>query len=78
MVYHIKKGLNVPIAGQPVQAIKPGPPVKTVALLGDDYEGMRPTMDVSVGDRVKQGQRLFEDKKKPRRHLHFPGLRQGH
>ncbi|MCH2180183.1 MAG: Na(+)-translocating NADH-quinone reductase subunit A [Mariniblastus sp.] len=65
MVYQIKKGLNVPITGQPVQAIKPGPPVESVALLGDDYQGMRPTMDVAIGDRVKQGQRLFEDKKNP-------------
>ncbi len=39
--------------------------MKTVALLGDDYIGMRPTMAVSPGDVVKLGQTLFEDKKNP-------------
>lgn len=63
MVHQIKKGLNLPISGQPVQSIHPGSPVKSVALLGDDYVGMKPTMLVQVGDRVKLGQPLFEDKK---------------
>ena len=63
MVYQIKQGLDIPIAGQPIQTIKPGVPVKSVGLLGGDYFGMRPTMSVSVGDRVKLGQPLFQDKK---------------
>ncbi len=63
MEIEIKRGLDIPIAGQPVQAIKPGPPIKTVALLGDDYVGMRPTMLVAVGDRVRLGQPVFADKK---------------
>ena len=65
MVYQIKQGLDIPIAGQPIQTIKPGVPVKSVGLLGGDYFGMRPTMFVSVGDRVKLGQPLFQDKKNP-------------
>ena len=65
MVYQIKQGLDIPIAGQPIQTIKPGVPVKAVGLLGGDYFGMRPTMSVSVGDRVKLGQPLFQDKKNP-------------
>ena len=36
-----------------------------VALLGDDYVGMKPTMEVSEGDRVKLGQVVFSDKKTP-------------
>jgi len=63
MEIEIKRGLDIPIAGQPVQAIKPGPPIKTVAILGDDYVGMRPTMLVAVGDRVALGQPVFSDKK---------------
>lgn len=63
MVYQIKRGLDIPIAGQPIQTIKPCAPVKAVGLLGADYVGMRPTMAVTVGDRVKLGQVLFEDKK---------------
>lgn len=63
MSFEIKKGLDIPIAGQPVQAIKPGPSIRTVALLGDDYIGMRPRLLVGEGDSVKLGQPVFEDKK---------------
>jgi len=62
----ITKGLDVPIAGRPDQKIDPASPVvRTVALLGNDYVGMKPTMHVQDGDRVKLGQVLFEDKKTP-------------
>lgn len=59
------KGLNIPISGNPVQQISQGRTVRAVALLGDDYNGMKPTMLVQVGDKVKKGQALFEDKKTP-------------
>ncbi len=61
----ITKGLDLPISGAPRQAIAEGPAVDTVAVLGPDYVGMRPTMAVQVGDRVKLGQTLFADKKTP-------------
>lgn len=61
----IKKGLDLPIAGAPQQIIEDGPAIKTVATLGEEYVGMRPTMHVQVEDRVKKGQVLFEDKKNP-------------
>lgn len=60
---NIKKGLDLPIEGVPQQAIHDGPTVKTVATLGEEYHGMRPTMHVKVGDSVKKGQVLFVDKK---------------
>ena len=59
----IKKGLDVPVKGAPQQVIHDGPSIKTVATLGEEFVGMRPTMHVKVGDRVKKGQVLFEDKK---------------
>ncbi|MCA8988330.1 MAG: Na(+)-translocating NADH-quinone reductase subunit A [Planctomycetaceae bacterium] len=59
----IRKGLDVPIAGEPLQEISTGPDISRVALIGPDYIGMKPTMQVSVGDRVKLGQALFTDKK---------------
>jgi Na+-transporting NADH:ubiquinone oxidoreductase subunit A len=59
----IKKGLDLPIAGQPEQNIVEGGAVKTVALVGADYVGMKPTMEVNEGDKVKKGQLLFTDKK---------------
>lgn len=61
----IKKGLNLPIEGAPEQKVHPGPAVTKVAILGEEYNGMRPTMHVQVGDSVKKGQLLFEDKKNP-------------
>lgn len=59
----ISKGLDVPITGEPEQRIEAGPTVRSVAVLGFDYVGMKPTMAVKVGDRVKTGQLLFTDKK---------------
>lgn len=63
MTFTIKEGLDIPIAGRPAQDIKSGSDVKSVAILGDDYVGMKPTMLVEVGDAVKLGQPLFTDKK---------------
>ncbi|MBN6078033.1 Na(+)-translocating NADH-quinone reductase subunit A [Aggregatibacter actinomycetemcomitans] len=61
----IKKGLDLPIAGKPEQVIRDGNAVSEVALLGEEYVGMRPSMKVREGDVVKKGQVLFEDKKNP-------------
>ena len=59
----IKKGLDLPISGAPEQTITDGKPVRHVALIGFDYNGMKPTMAVKEGDRVKRGSLLFTDKK---------------
>jgi Na+-transporting NADH:ubiquinone oxidoreductase subunit A len=69
----IKKGLNLPIAGQPKQEIDKARDVSRVGLVADDYSGMRPTMMVSEGDQVQTGQILFEDKKTPGVFFTAPG-----
>lgn len=61
----IRRGLDLPITGKPEQSIAPGPTVRSVAVVGSDYHGMKPTMAVQVGDKVKLGQELFSDKKNP-------------
>ena len=61
----IKKGLNIPINGKPAEEINDSKNSRSVAILGDDYIGMKPTMLVKEGDEVKLGQGLFEDKKNP-------------
>jgi Na+-transporting NADH:ubiquinone oxidoreductase subunit A len=61
----ITRGLDLPIAGAPEQFIENARAVRSVAILGHDYVGMKPTMAVKEGDRVKLGQLLFEDKKTP-------------
>ncbi|TMP57460.1 Na(+)-translocating NADH-quinone reductase subunit A [Pseudoalteromonas sp. S1612] len=62
---NIKKGLDLPLEGAPQQVIHDGSAVKRVAVLGEEFIGMRPTMHVRVDDQVKKGQVLFEDKKNP-------------
>jgi Na+-transporting NADH:ubiquinone oxidoreductase subunit A len=59
----VKKGLDLPITGAPEQRIEDARPVHHVAILGTDYIGMKPTMEVREGDKVKLGQLLFTDKK---------------
>ncbi|QGJ70239.1 Na(+)-translocating NADH-quinone reductase subunit A [Planctomycetales bacterium 10988] len=59
----IKRGLNLPVSGEPKQEIDLASEPRTVALISDDYVGMKPTMAVVEGDVVKLGQLLFTDKK---------------
>ncbi|MDY7217989.1 Na(+)-translocating NADH-quinone reductase subunit A [Denitrificimonas sp. JX-1] len=61
----IKRGLDLPMTGTPTQRIEAAKPVHSVAVIGFDYNGMKPTMQVQEGDRVKLGQVLFSDKKTP-------------
>ena len=59
----INKGLDLPITGAPEQTISSAPAISSVAVIGQDYVGMKPTMAVKVGDQVKLGQLIFSDKK---------------
>ncbi|MGL5968908.1 MAG: Na(+)-translocating NADH-quinone reductase subunit A [Kluyvera sp.] len=61
----ITKGLDLPIAGQPDQQRVDDIAVTRVAVKGEEYVGLRPSMAVKEGDRVIKGQLLFEDKKIP-------------
>lgn len=65
-LHTLRKGLDLPISGEPRQ----GPAtetlqVRSVALVADDYVGMKPRMIVKEGDTVTRGQALFEDRKTP-------------
>lgn len=64
-MFRIRKGLDLPISGVPEQYVTTGASIHHVAIVGDDYVGMRPAMLVQEGDRVIKGQALFEDKKNP-------------
>jgi Na+-transporting NADH:ubiquinone oxidoreductase subunit A len=61
----IRKGLNLPITGNPEQKIYAGPTISSVAVLGKEYIGLKPGMLVREGDRVSLGQPLFGDKSQP-------------
>lgn len=69
----VKKGLNLPINGQPEQVIDDPKPVSKVALIGPDYPGMKPDFAVAMGEMVKLGQLLFTDKKMPAIRFTSPG-----
>ena len=59
----IRNGLDIPISGSPEHKITDFKKPRSVALVGADYHGLKPSMLVKEGDRVKIGQPLFEDKK---------------
>lgn len=69
----ITKGLDIPISGAPEQTISEGAKVTTVAVVGRDYHGLKPTMQVQEGDHVRIGDVLFEDKKNPGVKFTSPG-----
>ncbi len=59
----IKRGMDIPIQGAPQQVIEDATAPRAVGVVGYDYVGMKPTMEVREGERVKLGQLLFTDKK---------------
>ena len=64
-LHKIEKGVDLPIPGKPLQVIRGSSPSTRVAVMADDFPGMKPRMHVAEGDPVKRGQILFEDRKTP-------------
>ena len=62
-LHRVRRGLRLPIVGAPIQQIESGKSTQTVGLIAEDYVGLRPTMHVTVGDSVRRGQLLMEDRK---------------
>lgn len=62
MIHRIRRGLDLRIPGAPGPRVEAAPPVRHVALLGEDFVGLRPRLAVRPGDRVRLGQLLFADK----------------
>lgn len=70
----IDKGLDVPIAGAPDQdTAAERKAVGTVAVVGPDYNGLRPHLLVEPGETVKLGQALFADRHDERIVFSAPG-----
>ena len=67
MAINITKGLNLSLEGEIAHQVLPEvkSPTSRIAILGKDFHGIRPTMFVSEGQQVVQGEKLFEDKKNP-------------
>ncbi len=64
-LHKFQKGLDLPLPGKPTQVVRGTSPCTRVAILADDFPGMKPGMAVAEGDVVKRGQLLFEDRKQP-------------
>lgn len=61
----IRRGLDIPIKGEPQQAQFNIPPTRSVGVLGRDYVGLAPSMLVREGDEVAAGTPVFRDKRNP-------------
>jgi Na+-transporting NADH:ubiquinone oxidoreductase subunit A len=66
MQIRIGRGLDVPISGPPAGEVEPAPAVRAIGLLGSDYRGLKPTLLVEPGTRVRPGDAVFRDRNEPR------------
>jgi Na+-transporting NADH:ubiquinone oxidoreductase subunit A len=73
MHVRVRKGLNIPIAGEPEQRIHDAAPVGWVGLAVRDFRGIRPRLLAEVGGRVVLGQPLLVDKNNPEVMFTSPG-----
>lgn len=64
-LHKIQKGLDLPISGTPIQIVRDRVLATRVAVMADDFQGMKPGMQVQEGDTVKRGQVLFQDRRTP-------------
>ena len=67
-----KKGLDLPISGIPCSEVDNSTAINSIAILGSDYVGLKPTMMVDEGDVICSGQKLFENKKNPGTYVTAP------
>lgn len=69
-----KRGLDLPISGEPEQVIhRDAGAIGSVAVLGADFVGLKPALKVAEGAKVKLGDVLFTDKRYPQVVFTSPG-----
>lgn len=61
----IRHGLDIALAGTPRQAVREARTVTSVAISGHDFPDIRPDFAVEPGDRVRAGQTVFVDRRRP-------------
>ena len=59
MYVKLSRGLDLPRSRLSATAIERAPAASSVALLGADYAGLKPSLAVNVGDAVRAGEVLF-------------------
>jgi Na+-transporting NADH:ubiquinone oxidoreductase subunit A len=68
-VHRIAKGLDIPLAGAPSGAVEAARAPTRVAWVAADDAGLKPALNIAVGDRVLRGTLLVEDKVTGVRHV---------
>ncbi len=63
--FKLKKGLDLPVTGAPVQEISDQPEIRTAAILAADFIGLKPRLVVEEGDLVGVGAPVFFHKDTP-------------
>ena len=71
-MYIFKSCIDLPISGNPSLDMDSSTAINSIALLGADFVGLKPTMMVDEGDTVLSGQKLFENKKNPGTYITAP------
>ena len=61
-MFRIKRGLDLPIAGEPTQRVDEARMPTKVGVLGADFPGLKPSLLVAEGERVQRGQALIADR----------------
>ena len=68
----LSKGLDLPITGSPELNYLETNKVSRFGIKGFDFIGLKPTMLVNTGDKVRAGQKLFENKANPGQFITAP------
>jgi len=63
--FALKKGLDLPISGEPAQVIHNSEDPARVAIVASDFVGLKPKLLVAEDDQVVRGQALFLHKDNP-------------
>lgn len=61
----LRRGLDLRVPGAPGTVVEAAASPRSVALLGLDARGIRPSVHVKVGDRLALGETLFADRRRP-------------
>lgn len=64
-LHTLRRGLDLPLAGAPVQQVELARSAQRVALIAADFPGLKPAILAQPGDQVLRGSPLFEDKRTP-------------
>ncbi|WP_425102184.1 Na(+)-translocating NADH-quinone reductase subunit A [Tropicibacter sp. S64] len=70
--HSFKKGLDVPVLGAPDATTIEAATVRTVAILGQDYIGLKPRLAVQEGDIIARGAPVLAHKDTPQVHITAP------